>query len=219
MLLTLNIRNKPATDQDGTRFTAGIKAVVRDRVLAIVTSTSSLGQLGPGAVPVVAGVAAAAMGKPATSGWLVTAVAIGGLLGSLLWTIRPAPAQRSPLVVMLAMIGTGIPLAMAALSHSLLVTGVLFGLSGVMLGPFVGALFTTRHDRAPNEARAQVFTIGAGLKTSTAALGAALAGLVAHIPLSAQFLILGASPVTAGVLGIAALRLAGPQDHVESVQR
>lgn len=207
LLLTLNIRNHPTADRTDSRFTAGIKAVVRDRVLAIVTSASSLGQLGPGAAPVVAGVAAAAVGRPSTSGWLVTAVAIGGLFGSLLWTVRPAPVRRSPLVVMLAMIGMGIPLGLAALSHSLLVTGVLFGLSGAMLGPFVGALFTIRHDRAPKDARAQVFTTGAGLKTTTAALGAALAGLLAHIPLPQQFLILGASPVTAGVLGIVALRL------------
>ena len=49
----------------------------------------------------------------------------------------------------------------------------LFALSGVADGPLFGALLLTRQDRAPVEARSQVFTLGAGAKITAAALGAA----------------------------------------------
>jgi hypothetical protein len=68
------------------------------------------------------------------------------------------------------------------------------------LGPFTGALFTTRHTHAPENARAQVFTISAGLKVTTAAAGAAIGGSIAHLPVSTQLLFTGVSPVLAGAV-------------------
>lgn len=133
---------------------AGAALTVRDPVLAAVTLGSGLGQLGPGALPVVGAVAAGRMQAPAASGWLMTAVAAGGLLGSLLWTWRPAAA--------------------------------------------------------PAELRAQVFALGARVKTTTAAAGAAAAGLIAHAPTATLLLLVGASPVLAGALGAVLLSHHGP---------
>jgi MFS family permease len=185
---------------------AGARAIAHDRVLAAVTAASALGQLGPGAVPVVAAVVAAQAGVASASGWLVTAVAAGGLLGSVAWTWRPAPRRHAPRAVMAGLVGVGLPLAAAAAgAGSLVVVGAFFAASGCCLGPFTGALFTTRQDRAPERVRGQVFTLGAGLKTSAAAAGAALAGLVAGWPPAALLLTAGATPVLAGVLGAVAL--------------
>jgi hypothetical protein len=76
-----------------------------------------------------------------------------------------------------------------------------FALSGFFLGPFTGAVFTARQDHAPEGLRAQVFTLGAGLKTTAAAAGAALAGAIALAPTATQLLLVGACPVAAGVVG------------------
>jgi len=81
------------------------------------------------------------------------------------------------------------------------VLAALFALSGVFIGPFAGALFTTRQEHAPEDLRAQIFTLGAGIKTTAAAAGAALAGSVAHVPTATQLLLVAASPILAGALG------------------
>jgi Major Facilitator Superfamily len=184
---------------------AGVLVLVRDRVLGVVTAASSVGQLGPGALPVVAAVVAARAGAPAAAGWLMSALAAGGLLGSLAWTCRPVPRRRAPLAVMAALVAVGVPLGLAAATPSLPLTAGLFALSGAALGPFTGALFTARDDHAPPALRAQVFALGAGLKTSMAAAGSALAGLVAWTPTATQLVLVGACPVLAGAVGALAL--------------
>jgi MFS family permease len=195
---------------EGSRERPPLRAVaavlLHDRVLGAVTLASSLGQLGPGALPVIAAVVAGRLHAPAASGWLMTAVAAGGLIGSLLWTWRPLPRTHAPLVVMVTLVGVGVPLGVGALAPSIAALGALFALSGVFLGPLTGALFTARQDHAPDELRAQVFTLGAGLKTTAAAAGAALAGTIAHAPSTTQLLLLASSPVLAGGIGAFLLR-------------
>lgn len=201
------------SDRSGTRaggasLTAGFRAILTDPVLRVVTAASSLGQLGPGALAVVAAVLAASRGQTAATGWLLTASAAGGLIGSLWWTWRPAPPARAARTVMLSLAGIGAPLAVSALtSQSLILTAGLFAVSGFFLGPFIGAVFTIRQDHAPTDAQAQVFTISAGLKTTTAAAGAALGGAIASIPVPTQLLLVGASPLLASTLGGLALAL------------
>jgi MFS family permease len=192
-------------------MSAGVLAVVRDRVLAVVTTASSLGQLGVGALPVVTAVLATRAHAPSDAGWLMTAVAAGALLGSLAWTWRPLAPPQAPKVVMAAMAGTGLAVGLAAATTtSLPATGALFAAAGACTGPFTGALFTTRNDHAPEHLRAQVFTLGAGLKTTTAAAGAALAGLVTHAPTATQLLLAAGCLLLAAGLGALALPHAGP---------
>jgi MFS family permease len=204
--LPLDARSVETRASASPPLTSGVQAIIHDRVLRTVTTASSLGQLGPGALAVVAAVLAAALGRPAAAGWLLTSVALGGLLGSLWWTWRPASATRAARTVMLTLVGVGAPLALAAATtSSLIVTAALFAVSGVFLGPLTGALFTTRQAHAPEAARAQVFAISAGLKTMAAAAGAAIGGSIAHIPSSTQLLVVGTSPILAGALGGLAL--------------
>ena len=203
LLAVLPLAREPRAGGEGSpRLSAGVRAIAGDRVLGTVTAASSLGQLGPGALAVVAAVLATGQGRPGATGWLLAAVAVGGLFGSLWWTWRPAPSTRAARTVMIALVGIGIPLALAAaVTSSLVATAALFAVSGLFLGPFTGALFTTRQDRAPEPARAQVFTISAGLKTSAAATGAALGGAIAHVAAPAQLLLVASSPLLAGLIG------------------
>lgn len=185
---------------------SGAREILRRPTLRVVTLTSTLGQLGPGALPVVAAVLATSLHRPASSGLLLTTVAAGSLIGSLLWTWHPLAPPRSPLVTTVSMIGVGVPIALAAATRSLgapslVTTAVLFGVSGFFVGPFASALFTARNRYAVEHLRTQVFTIGAGLKTTAAAAGAALIGVVSHLPVWTLLLLVASGPLLAGVLG------------------
>jgi MFS family permease len=189
-----------------TPLTAGVRAIASNRTLAIVILASSIGQLGPGAVPVVAAQAADAHHHASASGLMLAAVAAGGLLGSLLWTARPAPAARAPVVLMLGMCATGLPVLVGAVTTALPVLTAALAVSGFAMGPLIGALFTARTTLAPPEVRAQVFTIGAGLKITAAAAGTALIGLLAGAPLGVQFLVVALNPILTGLTGLLLLR-------------
>jgi hypothetical protein len=132
----------------------------------------------------------------------MTAIAVGALIGSLLWTWRPVQPAKTPMTVMIALIGTGVPLALAALTASSLpLTAALFGVAGVCIGPFTGALFTTRKFYAPDDVQAQVFTITAGLRLTMAAAGAAIGGALAGLPSTTLLIFVASAPLLAGGLG------------------
>lgn len=205
LIVTLPLRAHAATGSP-LPLTAGVSVVVRQPVLGVVTAASSLAQLGLGALAVVAAVLTARQHHPAATGWLLSAVAAGALLGSLLWTWRPWPPRQAPVVVMVSLLGVGLPLAAAAAVTPLPGVAALFALSGVFVGPLTGAVFTVRQDEAPEALQASVFTIGAGVKISCAAAGAALGGVVAGLPTPVLLLLVAAAPVLAGGLGLVALR-------------
>jgi hypothetical protein len=91
-IVPIPVRNR-RPDSQNPLLTAGFRALLADRVLGTVTAASSLGQLGLGALPVVAAVLASRQHQPAATGWLMAAVAGGALIGSLLWTWRPVPPE------------------------------------------------------------------------------------------------------------------------------
>jgi len=106
-----------------------------------------------------------------------------------------------------SMIGVGVCTALAAVFGSTVVVVALFGRSGVFIGPFGAALFLARTQQADESVRTQVFTIGAGLKVTASAVGAALIGLAAPRPGSVQLLLAAGSPLLAGGVAIGALLL------------
>ena len=116
-------------------------------------------------------------------------------------TINGSVAVPRHIASSLGQLGPGALAVVAAVTSSLPATAALFAVSGLFLGPFTGALFTVREDRAPEAARAQVFTISAGLKTTAAAAGAALGGAIAGFAAPVQLLLVAGSPLLAGLLG------------------
>jgi MFS family permease len=182
---------------------AGLRAIVREPVLATLTAATSLGQFGAGMLPVVVAVAATRAGSPAAAGWLLTAVAAGALAGSLLWTRRPAPPEHAPRWVVLGLAGTGLPVLAGAAHPALPVLAGLFLLAGVADGPLFGALLTTRQRWSPPELRGQVFTLGAGAKITASAAGAALAGTLSGFATGSQLAVAGTIPLAAAALGAA----------------
>ncbi|MEV0372364.1 MFS transporter [Streptomyces sp. NPDC050636] len=174
---------------------AGITAIRRIRELRAITAATCLAYGGIGGLATTTVLLADHWGSPGNGGILMTAFAIGMLIGSLAvarWQ-PPVTVQR---LATLALFGTGLALAAAALVPSTPVGTVLFALAGLCDGPLLTATLRIRADHAPPRARPQVFTLGAGLKISAAACGAALVGVAAA--LSPPLLL----------LGIAALQLA-----------
>ncbi|HEY9376830.1 MAG TPA: MFS transporter, partial [Jiangellaceae bacterium] len=199
--LPLPRRTYQSSSSTRPNLLSGVREIVQQPTLRTLTLTSSLGQVGPGGLAVVAAVLATSVHRPAGSGLLLTAVAAGAFIGSLLWTWRPIAVDHAPLVTAISMVGIGIPIAIAAFVPSLEATAVLFGLSGVFIGPFGSALFLSRTQYAAPAVRTQVFTIGAGLKVTASALGAALIGFAAGLPVATQLFLVASSPLLAGVLG------------------
>ncbi len=189
------------------RLRDGATAITRSRTLAVVTGTTTLGDVPAGMLPVAAAVVAGAAGHAEVAGWLVTALAGGALLGSLAWTVRPAPAERALPVLVGSLVLAGVPLAAAAVPGlSLTVVAVLFALAGVAQGPLVGAMFTARQAHAPAAVRGQVFTIAAGLRTTAEAMGAGFAGMLAGLGAATVLGAAAAFPLAAAGAGFAVLR-------------
>jgi len=76
------------------RLFQGTRAVLENPPLRALTLGTAFGQLGPGALAVVATTLAAER-----AGLLLGVLAAGAFAGSLLWTWRPRPADRAPTVV------------------------------------------------------------------------------------------------------------------------
>ncbi|GIJ43956.1 MFS transporter [Virgisporangium aliadipatigenens] len=188
LVLTLPLRERVAS---GPRppMAAGVVVLWTDPVLRAITFASSLGAIGIGVLPIAATVLATERTGDATdAGLLISAYAVGGLIGSLAnarftpWVERP---QR--LVIWGTLVGA-VPLMCVPLGGGMPVAVVLFALSGFTTGPVASGQFGVRDRYAPAPVHTQVFTISAGIKVSSGAVGAAVAG--ATIGLGGAWLVL-----------------------------
>ncbi|BDM71780.1 MFS transporter [Streptomyces nigrescens] len=164
-----------------TDLMAGLAAVWRTRELRAITAATCLAFGGLGGLTTTTVLLAAHRGQPGAGGALMTAFALGALIGSLLVARRQPPLPDHRLATV-ALCGTGLALAAAALLPSPVAGPALFALAGVCDGPLLTATLRIRAAHAPARTRAQVFTLGAGLKFTAAAVGATLVGAAAALP-------------------------------------
>ncbi|MGW0394374.1 MFS transporter [Streptomyces sp. NPDC003042] len=195
----------PSDDGPRAGLGAGLAALWRVPQLRAVTSATTLAFVGMGALTTTSVLLATTIGSPGASGVLMTAFAVGALGGSL--TLGRMTAVAPGRLVRCALAGTGVALAAAAFTPSVALTAVAFAVAGVCDGPLLTATLRIRSAHAPDAVRAQVFTLGAGLKLTAASAGAALVGLVA------------AAPPWTLLLGIAGLQLAAAAVHVLAAAR
>ena len=175
------------------------------------TTAGTLVQLGGGALPVVAVLLAVQRGAAESGGgWLLTGFAIGGVTGALAIT-APAvtrwlgryPARRimaagftaTGLFTLLAAVVPGFPLTLAALT-----------LAGLPDAPGVAAMLRIRQEESPSAVRAQVFIVGAGLRSAAASIGAALVGLVTHVDAALLLAVIAVPWLAAGPILLAGMR-------------
>lgn len=161
---------------------AGSRHLLTHRPLAAVTLSGTLAQLGAGALPICAvALELQRSGTPERGAWIVTSFAIGSLIGSLIVTGRPPRRWRSETVMLIGFAGTGLLTIVAAADLGLPWTIAAIALSGVCTGPSTAAMLLLRKQQSPTTVRSQVFTVGSGLRTTAAAVGAAIAGLAAGL--------------------------------------
>jgi predicted MFS family arabinose efflux permease len=185
---------------------AGVTAIVRGRPLRAVTAATALAQLGIGALPLVAALLALRTHTAAGAGLLLAAFAAGGLVGSLGFARWPVGRGHPERVVLLTMPAVAVPLALVPLAPTAPAMLALFAVAGVWVGPQASAVFAVRDRDAPPDARTQVFTVGAGVKLSAGAVGAALAAQVAPAGPYPLILVVAGAQVLAATAGAALLR-------------
>nr|BFF04553.1 hypothetical protein GCM10020241_62280 [Streptoalloteichus tenebrarius] len=203
-------------------MSSGASALWSDRKLRAVTLATTLGETGIGALPVVAALVAQSHGSASLAGLLVSAFAVGALLGSLVYGRYPVGDALPELRVVVFLAGVGLPLVLVGPSSGLVAGIVLFGVSGLSYGPLLIALLTNRERRSPEEAHVQVFALAAGLRLSGAAVGAAVAGWFTAYGGGWIAAAVAASQILASALGVLLLggfrRLVGT-DSVSSSDR
>ncbi|NSC24418.1 MFS transporter [Streptomyces albus subsp. chlorinus] len=181
------------------RLAAGVRALGRVPQLRAVTLATCVAFLGLGGLPVVAVLLAVEQGNAEGGGVLLAAFAVGGLAGSLgaaRWRGAPEPGR----LALGGLLTTGCALAAAAVMPAFGAAVVLFAVAGLGDGPLLTATLRIRADHAPESVRTQVFTLGAGLKLTAAAAGAALVGTLSALPPRALVLAVAALQLAAAVL-------------------
>lgn len=193
---------------------AGTSHLLTHRPLAAVTLSGTLAQLGAGALPICAvALELQRSGTPERGAWIVTAFAIGSLVGSLIATGRPPRRWRTETVMLVGFAGTGLLTIVAAADLGLPWTIAGIALSGLCTGPSTAAMLLLRKQQSPASVRSQVFTVGSGLRTTAAAVGAAIAGLAAGLDAGILVAVIGVIWVASALVMLAYPRGVAPIDE------
>lgn len=160
---------------------AGFRHIATHRPLAIITASGTISQFGAGGLAIAAvALAIASTGDAASGALIVTAFAVGGLLGAL-WNSAHPSRLRPEVEMGLGFAATGVFTMIAAFDLGPLWAMLAIGVSGLFTAPAASAMLLIRKQQSPPTLRSQVFTVGAGLRAAAAAAGAAAAGLAAGI--------------------------------------
>lgn len=179
---------------------AGLRHIALHRPLMLVTASGTLSQLGGGALPIAAVVIALERVGDADDGALiVSAFAIGGLVGALATAARPG-RMRPELSMGLGFAVIGLLTVTAAVDLGIGWTVALIGVAGLFTASSSAAMLLLRKQQSPASVRGQVFTVGAGLRATAAAAGAALAGTAAGLGGSVLIAGIGAAWIASGLL-------------------
>ncbi|WP_329061779.1 MFS transporter [Streptomyces sp. NBC_01429] len=189
----------------GRALADGFLAVVRNRPLARTTLTSVLSSVGAGLlVACCPPLAARDFGAAGRGALLLSGVAASALAANaVLARLRRQP--RPDTVVWCGALALALALLCAAAGRPVLLA-VAVVIAGIGEGPQLTAVFAVRHREAPERLRGRIFVIGASLKITGFALGAALAGPLAERSLPGA-LLAGAAVEVIAVLAFAAVRV------------
>jgi hypothetical protein len=150
------------------------------------------------------------LGEPeGFSGWLWAAFAVGSLLGGV-GPLGIQARRRPHEIVVWAAGAAGLLMLLWPLASSPAVALVLIAAGGFVYGPGLVATFSVRQEEAPAELQSQVFMTGAGLKTASFAVGAAVSGaLVIEVGAAETILLAAGLHLVAAAAGAAAAHSPG----------
>ncbi|WP_181771043.1 MFS transporter [Amycolatopsis pittospori] len=178
----------------------GFRVLFRNRALLRATATSTVSFVGIGiAVVCYPLLGAQRLGNPGFGALMLTVLAAASLIANAVLARRPPAPDRT---VFASTVLLAASFVLAAAGHDMVTLLAAAVLAGFAEGPQLSALFAIRHREAPAEVRAQVFTTAASVKITGLATGAAGAG-----PLSAL-------SVTAGMIGAASCQVLAAATYV-----
>ncbi|WP_411073974.1 MFS transporter [Streptomyces sp. cmx-4-7] len=177
---------------------AGVRAVVERPALARATLTSVVSCTAQGMLTACLPLLGERfLGGPGHGAMLLSCTAASALAAHAVLARFPHAIAPDTLLRTGALVQAVAPAAAASGHPVVLVAAAL--VAGIGEGPQLTALFAVRHREAPDHLRSQIFTTGAGLKTTGFALGAAVAGPVAARSLSGALLLAAATAVLAAL--------------------
>jgi hypothetical protein len=159
---------------------AAMRVMFDDRDLRSMTVLTTISMSAFGGLALVAVDLAEHHGKDsAAASRLVLAMAIGAVVGSLVWT-RVAPPARPLRVALVSVAVVGLAFATSALGSWWVCMGA-FLVAGVADAPLLVATFAVRNRRSPAHLRASVYTLSASLKIAATSVGAVTIGVLVGV--------------------------------------
>lgn len=187
---------------------AGFKAIASIIPLRSTVTATSFSSIGVGIIPIA--VTLLAMERfSVNAGVMLSTMAIGALIGSLAYAARPFGADEPHRLVPFISLVTAIPIAIIAMTSSTVLALGLFAFAGALGGPQGSAQLSVRDRFSPSNVRTQVFTLSTSLKTTSAAIGAALAGLISGASPTLLLLIAVSANALGGLIAIFDLKAGG----------
>ncbi|MFF6791806.1 MFS transporter [Streptomyces filamentosus] len=192
----------PADPSSGKHGGGGVRAVFLRAPLLRATAASVGCAAAQGVVAAcVPTLGARTLGGPGRGALLLSVSAAAALAATALYARLPRAAAPGTVLWGGALVQAGAwPVAAAGGPVALVAA---FAVAGAAEGPQLAALFAVRHEQTPARLRARVFALGAGLKVTGFAVGAAAGGAVAARSLPAALLL------AAGTCAVSALPYAG----------
>lgn len=167
----------------------GLKIIVTNKPLFRITLLSVISYMGIGMLWVIYPLLGQnLLGNPGFGGVLASVVSVGALVATAAyakWPTKHTP-DTIAFITTLILAAAMIILAFAGNFAVVLIAMLIVGLAD---GPQLAAVFAVRHREAPERSRSQVFTTGASMKITAAAVGAALAGHLASASLEATLFV------------------------------
>nr|WP_280483892.1 MFS transporter [Nocardia farcinica] len=197
----------------------GFTIIARRQRLLRATIVSAISYFGIGtlwiACPLIGD---EAFGNTGFGGLLMAILSVGALAGTAMYAkLRSRHSADSMLFVSTIVLAIAI-LTLSSTAHPFFIAAAMLSI-GFADGPQLAAVFAIRNRDSPVSHRGQVFTTGASVKISSAALGAFVAGLFAGHSVATLLLIAGISQIAASFAYITLTLLSGVGGPPKSEER
>lgn len=157
---------------------AGFRVIFTKRPLLRITLVSVISYLGIGMLWVIAPLVGHRLfGNAGYGGVLMSVLSVSALMATIAyakWPTRHSPDR----IAFATTILLGLAMLVLVFANNAVLAIIAMLVAGLADGPQLAAIFAVRHREAPEHARSQVFTTGASLKITAAAIGTALAGSI-----------------------------------------
>jgi len=167
----------------------GLKIIVTNKSLFRITLLSVVSYMGIGMLWVIYPlIGQNLLGNPGFGGVLASVVSVGALVATAAYAKWPTKHTPDTIAFVTTLI-LAVAMIVLAFAGNFAVALIAMLIVGLADGPQLAAVFAVRHREAPERSRSQVFTTGASLKITAAAVGAALAGQLAGVSLQATLFV------------------------------